>query len=64
MPRQQPIAFTELGGRRTLGRELAFSRSGTITLRRRYVIRHCLPAKMNNSRTCSPDRRWVKAACG
>jgi hypothetical protein len=40
MPRQKPIAFAEFCGRRTLCRQLAFSRPGTITLRRRYVISH------------------------
>jgi hypothetical protein len=38
MPRQEPIAFAEFRRRRILGRQLAFSRPSTITLRRRYVV--------------------------
>jgi len=67
--RQQPVALAEFGRRRGLGRQLTFSRPGTITpgtitLRRRYVISHRLPANVVADRPCSPDRRWVKAACG
>jgi hypothetical protein len=28
------------------------------------VISHRLPANVVAGRPCSPDRRWVKAACG
>jgi len=40
---QEPITFAELGRRGVLGRQLASSRPGAITLCRRYVISHGLP---------------------
>src|SRR5690348_1739847 len=74
---QEPITFAELGRRGVLGRQLAFSRPGAITLCRRYVISHGLPTDPKkapqerapktchkSTRPCSADRRRVKAACG
>jgi hypothetical protein len=50
MLRQLPITFAEFDRRRILGRQLAPGRSSTVTLRRRDVISHLLPAE-NEKRT-------------
>lgn len=64
LARQQAVAFAELFGRRILGRQFAFRRPRAITLCRRYVISHRLPAQVETAGPCSAERRWVKAACG
>jgi hypothetical protein len=64
MPCQEPIAFAEFCRRRILGRQLAFSRPSTITLRRRYVISHSLARGHEQPATLLDGSAMGQGACG
>src|SRR6516165_3999661 len=61
--REQPVALAKSHGRRILCKELAFSRSGPVTLRCRYMVAHRSSIDFK-AQACSAGRRRVKAPCG